>query len=331
MQQVNSIGHRLGSTIGWQTSTLELNNPEISWQLQSVLRKSMARRGSFLINYYYYYHRNVTFVPIVYYRYHQRSRLQRWLVGYLNRREGVLAPPKVRYFVLYKNQLYNQKALISRKSELRRVFPKAGLKGYTNKAFLSRKVRGWIDLEFKIYSVVSRRQANTLAWQLRNAVGSLLPRSEFRAYNIFDFVTTVNPIKATRHYILQRFSKMLYQADVLVAIYVATQLNLSHLFAHTILLGLQRQAGRRKQRRFLGMVRVMSERIMMWPTVINRPLWRLSVFGKLDANMRRVHFKLRVGFVRYQELDFLTNYSSIVARTKYGTSSVRVWMRNILG
>lgn len=98
---------------------------------------------------------------------------------------------------------------------------------------------------------------------MRNAVGSLLPRSEFRAYNIFDFVTTVNPIKATRHYILQRFSKMLYQADVLVAIYVATQLNLSHLFAHTILLGLQRQAGRRKQRRFLGMVRVMSERIMM--------------------------------------------------------------------
>lgn len=40
--------------------------------------------------------------------------------------------------------------------------------------------------------------------------------------------------------------------------------------------------------------------------------------------MRRVHFRLRVGFVRYQEVDFLTNYTNAQARTKYGTSSVRV-------
>lgn len=74
----------------------------------------------------------------------------------------------------------------------------------------------------------------------------------------------MNPIKTTRHYILQRFSKLLYQSDVLVAIYVSTQLNLSNLFAHSILVGLERHAGRRRQqRRFLMMVRVMSERIML--------------------------------------------------------------------
>jgi hypothetical protein len=91
-------------------------------------------------------------------------------------------------------------------------------------------------------------------------------------YNIFDFISTVNPAVATKHYILQRFSKMLYQQDILVAIYIATQLNFSNLFSHAITLGLERQARRRHQRRFLSMVRVMCERIMLWPSVENRPL-----------------------------------------------------------
>jgi len=46
--------------------------------------------------------------------------------------------------------------------------------------------------------------------------------------------------------------------------YVATQLNLSSLFAHSVQRGLERHAGRsRQQRRFLMMVRVMSERLML--------------------------------------------------------------------
>ena len=330
MQQVNSLGYRLGSTTGWQTGIYNRKNDLLGNQLNLILRKSIASRGAFLINAYFYYHRNVAFCPIVYYRYHQRSRLKRWLVGYLNRGEGLLAPPKVRYFTLYKNDMNSHKSLISRQKSLMRVFPEAGLNGYTNKALRSRAIRGWIDLEFKIYSAVKRRQADTLVWQLRNSMTNLIPRAEFSVYNIFDFVSTVNPVKATKNYILQRFSKMLYQPDVLAAIYISTQLNASNLFAHAITLGLERHGRRREQRRFLSMVRVMCERIMLWKNVENRPLWRLSIFGKLDASMRRTHYKLRVGFIRYQELDFVTNYSESISRTKFGTSSVRVWMRNLL-
>lgn len=76
MQQVNSIGYRLGSSTSWQYSNFEKNNQVINLKLQSRLRKELSKRGSFLINSYYYYHRNVVFCPIIYYRYHQRSRLQ---------------------------------------------------------------------------------------------------------------------------------------------------------------------------------------------------------------------------------------------------------------
>lgn len=91
-----------------------------------------------------------------------------------------------------------------------------------------------------------------------------MPRAEFRAYNIFDFVVGVNPLKGLRNYVLQRFSKLLYQSDIFVSMFVSTQLNLSNLFAHAVQRGLERSAGRqREQRRFLMMVRVMSERIML--------------------------------------------------------------------
>ena len=97
---------------------------------------------------------------------------------------------------------------------------------------------------------------------MRNSIGELIPRAEFRAYNIFDFIGTRNPEKAMKNHILQRFNKMLYQPDILVAVYLATQLNSSNLFAHAITLGLERHARKRKQRRFLSMVRVFSEHVM---------------------------------------------------------------------
>lgn len=330
MQQVNSLGYRLGST-GWQTDINETVNSEIGEQVQNRVRKSRARRGSFRVTSYYYYHRGVLFCPSVYYRYNQRSRLKRWLVGYLNRRQGLLAPPKVRYFTLQKNNVENYKSVLGRQRQLKRVFPKTGLKGYSKNALRSRAMRGWVDMELKVYGILSRRQAENLQWQLRESASKLAVRTSFRAYNIFDFIKGVNLMRGMRHYVLQRFSKLLYQSDIFSAMYVATQLNMSHLFANAVQRGRERHAGRqRQQRRFRMMVRVMSERIMLWKTVENRPLWRLSVFGKLDAKMRRVHYRLRVGFVRYQEVDFLTSYSNATARTKYGTSSVRVWMRNLL-
>jgi len=77
MQQVNSLGYRLGSTTGLQTEQYNRKNDLVGSQFNLILRKSIARRGAFLINAYFYYHRNVAFCPIVYYRYHQRSRLKR--------------------------------------------------------------------------------------------------------------------------------------------------------------------------------------------------------------------------------------------------------------
>jgi hypothetical protein len=151
-----------------------------------------------------------------------------------------------------------------------------------------------------------------------------LQRSEFRAYNIFNFIKGVNVLKAMRKYELKRFQKVLFSVDILSIIYRATQLNLSRLLAHSIIMGLERHARKREQRRYLGMVRIMFEEVMMWESVKNRQLWRISIFGKLDAKMRRIHRKMRIGFIRYQELDFLIDYSSLVAKTKFGTTSVRI-------
>ena len=330
MQQVNPLGFRLGSSVGWQGQEFGTTGSAISWQLNWLARKAIARRGSFLINAYTFSHRQMMFCVLVYYCYHQRSRLQRWLVGYLNRREGVLAPPKARYFVLYKTTLNSHSAWFNRRVNTKRIFPRGGLKGRSLVASRSWKIRGWVDLEFKTLAPLQRRLAYNLILERRDLTSQWLPRSTFRAHNIFEFIGGANPLVLLRHYILQRFSKMLYQADLLSVIYLATQLNLSRLLAHSILLGLERHAGRRQQRRFLSMVRTMFEHIVMWKRVQNRPLWRVSIFGKLDAKMRRTHMKMRIGFIRYQEVDFLTDYTSLVSRSKFGTTSVRIWMRNLL-
>lgn len=335
MQQVNSVGFRLGSTVGWQIQSPEFNNQVITKQLNDLLRKTIAKRGSFLINAYYYFHRGVAFCPIVYYRYHQRSRLQRWLVGHLNRREGALAPAQTRYFMLYKNKWNNYRALRHRKKVLKRLFPKIPESNRPNGwVKLPRQTylrRGWIDAEFKLRAVLRKRCSYTLARHLRSASIGFRPRAEFHSYNLFDFMETKNPTKALNYYVMQRFGKLLYQHDVISAVYVASQRNLTNRLAHAIVLGLERHAGkRRQQRQFLSIVRLVFKRIFMWDTTKSYPLWRRSIFGKLDAKMRRVHVKIRVGFIRYQEIDFLTNYSYITSRTKYGTSSVRIWIRNFL-
>lgn len=98
---------------------------------------------------------------------------------------------------------------------------------------------------------------------MRELTAHLVHRSEFRSHNVFDFISGANPLIVLRHYILQRFNKMLYQADLISVIYLATQLNLARLLAHSIQLGLERQAGRRQQRRFLGMVRTMFDHVIM--------------------------------------------------------------------
>ena len=330
MQQVHSLGFRLGSTVGWQSSSYNQSSPEMNAQVNALVKHAMATRGAFLLNNYIYYHRGVAFCVIMFYRYYQRSRLPKWLVGYLNRREGALAPQMTRNYVLHHLDLNSKKSWWGRKRSLRKVFPKAGLKPWQKGSQNSWNMRGWIDLEYRTIRIFRRWPAHHFNYQMRKETAGMLARTDFRAYNVFDFTKAVNPIAVSRHYILKRFGSMLYQADVLESVYLAMQLNLSSLLAHTVTLGLERHARSRQQRRFLKMIRVTIEHLMTWKIARLRAVWRLSVFGKLDAKMRRTHFKLRVGFVRYQHLDFILSYTQDVARTRFGTSSVRVWMRNLL-
>jgi len=175
-----------------------------------------------------------------------------------------MSPPNVRAFVLRKNNPDSLKGLTSRLKKYKRAFPKAGVKGWSKEAKLSKKMRGWVDLEFKTYEIVKKRNADNMINQSRDTVYDMLSRAEFRAYNLFDFVPIFNHLKALRDYIFQRFNKLLYQADVRITMYIATQLNYSHIFAHAMVIGRERHAGKlRKQRRFIGMVRVMRERIIM--------------------------------------------------------------------
>ena len=83
-----------------------------------------------MLNNYVYYHRQVAFCAAVYYRYYQRSRLPKPIVKQLRKREGVLSPPRIRYYVLHQFNIWNRKSLVSRNIGTRSVFPEPGLRGY---------------------------------------------------------------------------------------------------------------------------------------------------------------------------------------------------------
>jgi hypothetical protein len=55
-------------------------------------RKALAKRGLLCVNNYVYNHRGIMMHVVVFYRYLQRSRIQRWLVKRLRGRRGALAP-----------------------------------------------------------------------------------------------------------------------------------------------------------------------------------------------------------------------------------------------
>lgn len=175
-----------------------------------------------------------------------------------------MAPINTRYFVLYKNNPDSFSSIIQREKAIKRVFPKADVKPWEKGSREARAMRGWVDLELNVFGTVLRRNSDSLIKLLRESLNEIRPRAEFRVYNVFDFVDGVNPLKALRFYLFQRFSKMRYQADIISAMYVATQTNLSNRMSHAIMLGMERHAGRkRQQKRFIAMVRTMSERIIM--------------------------------------------------------------------
>jgi len=373
MQQVNQTGFRLGSATGWHVSRHEKTNVDLNWRYADATRKALAKRGLFCINNYMYNHRGVMVNVVVFYRYLQRSRLNRWLVQRLRRREGALAPWPARYRILYKLDVASLKSTFNRKVNLRQAFPltipprlkrervpfpiwktmsaaqreahnakfdqavpaliKNGLvvqESPRQKAMrikLSKRLRGWVDLEWKLYNVYKLGETESLARQLRLIYDQLLNgRSEVLLYNVMQFVPMLNPLVAARYYIFKRFAGLLYQADLIQVTYLAIHFNMSRLLAHTIVLGLQRHAAKRQQRRFLKMVEATILRLTTWEALQLAPfICRISVYGKLDAKMRRTHVLLECGDTQYQQMNFLTSAHKQVSRTKFGTSTVQIW------
>lgn len=330
MQQVNVIGYRLGSTVGWNVTDYNKILPEIELQKRVILQQMMIKQGQFLLVNYSYNHRGVMFGVVTYYRYYQRSRLPAWMTRRLRRREGAMAPFGTRVYMLHKLDVAKRSTYKDFRRRLKLVFPKAGLKDRSLESRRSWKLRGWIDLEISMLRVSHYWPFRRHKHLVRQAWENWVSRGEFRAHNILALVDAVNPVAATKHYMFKKFNRLLYQHDLLQVLLLATKLNSAPLVAHTILIGLERHARKRMQIRWLKMFKIIMAHIMQWEFVENEILWRFSIFGKLDAKMRRRHFKMRVGFIRYQHIDWAVSSARAVSRTRFGTSSIRIWMRNFL-
>lgn len=224
-----------------------------------------------------------------------------------------------------------------KKLALKRKYKKATLlvkqkkeDNFKRKNRIIQRLRGWIDLEYKIFFYFKNWSHISTSRLLNKSLSLLGGITELRVHNIIDFIETVNPNAAIRHYILRRYQRVIFSQDVVSGLYLAIQLSLSSLLAHTIILGLERNARRRRQRSFMYMVKSIIIHMAKWNTFQKRIIWRISVFGKIDAKIRRRHYKLRLGFVRHQSIEYVLNYSQQIARTKFGSTSVRIWLRHTI-
>jgi hypothetical protein len=113
-----------------------------------------------------------------------------------------------------------------------------------------------------MYVLYKLGHTERLTVQLRHMYDQLFGgRSSVLVYNILQFIPLLNPLVATRYYIFKRFGNMKYQADLVQTVYLAIYVNLSRLLAHTIVLGLERSAQKRMQRRFVAMLKATIERL----------------------------------------------------------------------
>jgi hypothetical protein len=113
-----------------------------------------------------------------------------------------------------------------------------------------------------MYNLYKLGQTERLNLQLRQIYDQLFGgRSEVLLYNIVQFVPLLNPLVTTRYYIFKRFGGLLYRDDLVQTVYLAIYLNLSRLLAHTIVIGLERHAQKRQQRRFIAMLKATVERL----------------------------------------------------------------------
>jgi hypothetical protein len=233
-------------------------------------------------------------------------------------------------------QVYNNKSSSLITSKLPKYLIDKNLIGRKKRKFdkligkLGYRVRGWVDLEWKIYNVHRAFPADNFGRQLREIAFSDLGRSEAQLYNVLQLTSSVNPLIASRYYIFKRFSSLMFQNDLIETVYLAAKRNISALMAHSIMLGLERVANKRQQRRFLKMVQATVDRVATWDSLRANPLiCRISIYGKLDAKMRRAHVEVGKGTTRFQQLDWNTSYYKQLSKTKFGTSTIHVWLRNL--
>jgi Ribosomal protein S3, C-terminal domain. len=322
MQQVNPVGLRVGAVQNWTSDKLVRSRItfDISWRSSLPIRYTFARYGCYLLNFYTYRlsTSNSLTAVFVHYRYIQRGRLIRHLSAILRRGDAVLAPLAIR--VYFNRRLVN---LRPRSHFLDLLFNKK----YFSEVYL----RGWGDLELLYLLPTEYLYRRSIHYKIqRELVAVFRERCFVSVYSINQFFALINPLVFSSYYVFKRFSALRYLHDLIQITIIATRLGTSKLLGHALAIGIEKHETKRKQRYFLKIFEKVLDRVLSWELVYRKPLdWRVSIYGRLDGRIRRMHILIKVGCTRYQHLDNLINYSYTISKTKFSTSSVRVWIRNL--
>lgn len=323
MQQVQPIGLRVGSTQSWDFSKVQYREgtQHLNWRYQLLVRRTIADYGCFVMNTYFYNTKNESFnAVVVYYRYLQRSRLPGYLAAMIRRGDAVLAPAWLRFFLVRK---------------ARHIRPRSNyLSGQHLLAVTTEFSRGYGDIELTYLGPNQFLHRRTLTYRLRGRLIQELFQNYYThvmLYDIGQFIRIVNPWLVSSYYVFRRFSKLLYLNDAIQITTFVSRTHTPQLLAHILTLGLERHETRRQQKRFLRMFKAVLDRVVSWPLINRKPFdWRISLYGRLDAEIRRKHVIFQVGKTSYSSLDNLNNYTIYVAKTKFSTTSVRIWIRNLV-
>lgn len=324
MQQVNPTGLRIGIVQNWNSDKILRNRItlDVAWRSSLPVRYILARHGCYLLNIYTYklaVSTNAITVVIVYYRYIQRGRLTRHLSRILRRGDAVLAPVLTR--------IYFTRRIINLRPKSK-FLDNRWLKYYLN----IRYFRGWGDFELLYFAPSNFIYRRSINYKLqRELIHIYNDRIFVSTYNVTQFVTTVNPLVFSSYYIFRRFSKLRYLHDLIQIVLISAKLGTTQLLGHILAIGIEKHETKRKQRYFIKIFEKVLDRALSWELVYRKPLdWRVSVYGRLDGHIRRSHTLVRVGRTRYQQLDNLINYSYSISKSKFSTSSVRIWIRNLI-
>jgi len=323
MQQINPTGLRVGSVQNWaiDKSLRDRVSSSVLWRGSLPTKYILARHGCYLLNIYTYKlpsGKSLNTV-VVYYRYLQRGRLTRYLSKMLRQGDAVLAPAITRLY-------FNRRILSLRpKSKFLDLF--------WTKTFLNdRLFRGWGDFELLYFAPSNFLYRRSMNYKIQRELTKIYQDRVFLStYNVSQFVPLANPLVFSSYYIFRRFSKLRYLHDLVQIVLISAKLGTSQLLGHILSIGIEKHETKRKQRRFVKIFENVVNRALVWELVKRKPIdWRISIYGRLDGRMRRSHVLVKVGRIKYQRLDNLVNYSYSVSKSKFSTSSVRVWIRNLV-